>query len=260
MQTANRIDWARLLAEAITEPGKISDAYQRFRGYSLANRVWAMTQCTARGIAPGPLASFHRWKELGRQVKKGEKAISLCMPVTVKRKETDQTGNETESSYQFFVLKNHWFVLSQTEGQEYTPEPLPQWNEARALEVLNITKVPFDLMNGNVQGYAAPGRISVSPIAANPSKTTLHELGHVVLGHTEAGILTDTEQTPHNVMEVEAESVAMLCCASLGLPGVEYSRGYVQSWAGGQPISEKSAQRIFAAADKILRAGTAEPS
>ena len=261
MQTANRIDWARLLAEAIIEPGKISDAYQRFYGYSLSNRLWAMAQCVARGIAPGPLASFNRWKELGRQVKKGEKAISLCMPVTVKRKETDQAGNEAETSYQFFVLKNNWFVLSQTEGQEYTPEPLPKWNEARALATLNITKSPFDLMNGNVQGYAASGRIiSVSPIAVNPFKTLFHETGHVLLGHVEANTLTDTERTPHNVMEVEAESVAMLCCASLGLPGVEHARGYIQSWANGQPISDKSAQRIFAAADKILRAGTEEPA
>jgi antirestriction protein ArdC len=261
MQTANRIDWARLLAEAVSEPGKISDAYRRFYGYSIANRLWAMAQCTARGITPGPLASFNRWKELGRQVKKGEKAISLCMPVTVKRKETDQAGNETETNYQFFILKNNWFVLSQTEGQEYTPEPLPEWNEARTLEVLKITKVPFDLMNGNVQGYAAPDRIiSVSPIAVNPFKTLCHEVGHVLLDHVQASALTDTEQTPHNVMEVEAESVAMLCCASLGLPGVEYARGYIQSWADGQPIGEKSAQRIFTAVDKILRAGTEEPA
>lgn len=258
MQTTNKIEWAKLLAEAIDEPGKISDAYRRFHGYSLGNRLWAMVQCTLRGIVPGPMASFNRWKELGRQVKKGEKAICLCMPVTGKRK--DEDGNETESTYQLFVLKNNWFVLAQTEGQEYTPEPLPEWNEARALEGLNITKAPFDLMDGNVQGYAAPDRtISVSPIAVNAFKTLFHELGHVLLGHIEAKALTDTEQIPHNVMEVEAESVAMLCCASLGLPGVEYSRGYIQSWAKGQPISDKSAQRIFAAADKLLKAGTEEP-
>lgn len=57
MQMGNRIDWARLLAEAITEPGKISDAYRRFHGYSPSNRLWAMSQCTARGITPGPLAT-----------------------------------------------------------------------------------------------------------------------------------------------------------------------------------------------------------
>jgi hypothetical protein len=65
-----------------------------------------------------------------------------------------------------------------------------------------------------------PGRkVSISLIAVNPFKTLFHELAHVLLGHVEAAALTDTEQTLHNVMEVEAESVAMLCCASLELPG-----------------------------------------
>jgi hypothetical protein len=60
--------------------------------------IWAMMQCAIRGIEPGPLASFNRWKELGRHVKKGEKALTLCMPVTCKRKEIDQDGNEIETA------------------------------------------------------------------------------------------------------------------------------------------------------------------
>jgi antirestriction protein ArdC len=257
MPTANKMDWAKLLSDVLTEPGTMHEAYSRFRGYSIGNRLWAMMQCLGRGITPGPLASFNRWKELGRNVKKGEKAISLWMPVTCKRKTTDENDTESDATYQLFVIKNHWFVLSQTDGHEYTPEPLPDWNETQALEVLAIKKEPFEAMNGNAQGYAAPGRtVSVSPLAVNPFKTLFHELGHVLLGHIESGALTDTDDTPRNVMEVEAESVAMLCCASLGLPGVEYSRGCIQSWAQGEPISEKSAQRIFAAADKILKAGS----
>ena len=55
--------------------------------------------------------------------------------------------------------------------------------------------------------------------------------------------------------EMEAEAVALLCCESLGLPGVEYSRGYIQSWGQGQAFSERLAQRIFHAADQILRTG-----
>ena len=43
-------------------------------------------EANARGIPLGPIASFNRWKELGRHVKRGEKAIELCMPVTLKRK------------------------------------------------------------------------------------------------------------------------------------------------------------------------------
>ena len=47
-----------------------------------------------------------------------------------------------------------------------------------------------------------------------------------------------------------------MCCATLGLPGMEESRGYIQSWLDGKEFPEKSARRVFAAADKILKAGT----
>jgi len=40
--------------------------------------------------------------------------------------------------------------------------------------------------------------------------------------------------------------------------GVEHCRGYIQSWHGqGNPIPERSAQRILKAADQILKVGTA---
>jgi len=40
-------------------------------------------------------------------------------------------------------------------------------------------------------------------------------------------------------------------------PGVERCKGYVQSWWGaGNPIPERSAQRILKAADQILKAGS----
>jgi hypothetical protein len=62
--------------------------------------------------------------------------------------------------------------------------------------------------------------------------------------------------TPRNLRECEAESVALLCCAALELPGIEYSRGYIEAWWGkGNLIPEKSAQRILKVADQILRAG-----
>jgi len=190
---------------------------------------------------------------------RSRKALCLCMPVTGKHKERDASGTEVERMYQLFVLKNHWFVLSQTEGNEYTPEPLPEWNEDVALQNLNIRKTDFDLLDGNAQGYAALDRlVSVSPIAKNPLKTLFHEIAHVLLDHSADSVLADTDHTPRSVKELEAESVAMLCCASLGLPGIEYSRAYIQSWAQGESISDKSAQRIFGAADKILKAGMVE--
>jgi hypothetical protein len=81
----------------------------------------------------------------------------------------------------------------------------------------------------------------------------------VLLGHTTEGEQADGELTPRSLRECEAEAVALLCCAALDLPGVEFSRGYIQSWWGqGKPIPERSAQRVLKAADQILKAGTTE--
>jgi hypothetical protein len=78
-----------------------------------------------------------------------------------------------------------------------------------------------------------------------PAKTLFHEVAHVLLHH---GGDDDTEKS---LREVEAECVALICCESLGLPGAEFSRGYVQHWLSGGSIPEKSVQRIFHAAFDI---------
>ena len=75
----------RSARRAVNEPGIVSAAYRQFHNYSIGNQLLAWAQCLARGIQPGPMATFPKWKELGRYVRKGEKAITLCQPVTVKR-------------------------------------------------------------------------------------------------------------------------------------------------------------------------------
>jgi N-terminal domain of anti-restriction factor ArdC len=79
--------WARLLHEALTTPGLLLQAYSAFHNYSVGNQVLALVQCKQRGITPGPLATFPAWKEKGRHVRKGERALTLCMPITVKSKD-----------------------------------------------------------------------------------------------------------------------------------------------------------------------------
>ena len=64
--------FADLLASAVTEPGILSSAYQQFHNYSIGNQLLAWSQCLQRGMQPGPMATFPRWKELGRYVRKGE--------------------------------------------------------------------------------------------------------------------------------------------------------------------------------------------
>jgi N-terminal domain of anti-restriction factor ArdC len=254
------VSWAALLSEAVSKPGYIHEAYSRFHNYSLGNQLLALFQCGQRGIQPGPLATFPKWKELGRSVKKGERALMLCMPITCKRTKeaiaADGTAQEETFAFTHFTYKAHWFVLAQTEGAEYVAPALPDWNEQTALQALNIERIEFEALDGNVQGYSAPGRkLAVSPVAALPQKTLFHELAHIVLGHCDAAGFSELEITPRDIREVEAESVALLCCESLELPGAEFSRGYIQEWGRGQAITERSAQRIFHAANQILRAG-----
>jgi antirestriction protein ArdC len=274
-----RPDWGALLVEALTSPGTLAECYSVFHEYSLGNRILAAIQLAMRGLPLAPIASFGKWKTLGRSVKKGEKAISLIMPLIISKKpETEEeAGDETEGSgnasadgtggdkkggFTIFVLKNHWFSLDQTEGAEYVPEVKnPAWDKAQALANLGITEERFELMDGNTQGYAVPGekRLAVSPIAAMPWKTLFHEIAHCLM-HSKETQMADGAVMTRSIEEAEAESVAYLCCATLGLPGLDEARGYIQDWLGSKERSEefakKSAARVFAAADKILKAGT----
>ncbi len=248
----NESRWTTLLQSAITQPGLISKAYSAFHNYSIGNQLAAMVQCSMRGIEASPINTYVGWQNLKRQVKKGEKAIELCMPLT-RSKEND--SGEKEHFISAFVWKPRWFVLAQTEGEDIPPPVIPGWTKELALSNLQIEQISFDELNGNIQGYAKKRSIAISPLAQLPHKTTFHELAHVVLGHTAEADFQDDERTPRDIREVEAESVALLLCESLDLPGAEFSRGYIQHWLKGDTIPEKSAQRIFGAADKILKAG-----
>ena len=248
--------WADLLGEAVNDPGIISAGYSAFHRYSIGNQIAAASQLAARGLPIEPIASFKAWQDKGRCVRKGQKAIALCMPITGKR-ENKETGED--ETFAFFAWKNNWFSLGQTDGDDFTPEVVtPQWDAETAMAALDIKQVQFSMVDGNVQGYAMRREIAINPVAALPHKTRFHELAHIVLGHCAEAQMMDGEMTPRDIKEIEAEGVAYILCSILGLPGLNESRGYIHSWLGDGKIAEKSACRIFSAADKILKAGRPE--
>jgi hypothetical protein len=258
----DRATWADLLYSAVHTPGKLLAAYTAFHNFSFGNGLLALEQCLDRNIEPGPLNNYKGWQTLKRQVRKGEKGLSLCMPVTYTKRITDVGGTDgseegKETIGRCFVFRNYWFVLAQTEGEAPYDQSIPGFDLDTALESLKITRTRFDEMNGNIQGFARRREIAVSPIAAIPFKTAFHEMAHVILGHTESEKLIDLDQIDRSIREVEAESVALICCESLGLPGTEAARGYIQHWLkGDKEIPNQSAARIFNAAQIILRAGS----
>jgi antirestriction protein ArdC len=241
-------------------------AYSAFHCYSTGNQLLALLQCQRRGLQPGPINTFPKWKELGRYVKRGERALTLCMPITCKRRLDEARDDETEhaETYTSFIYKARWFVLAQTDGEELKPLPIPDWNAEQALTNLHIERIAFDLTDGNIQGFARGRQLAINPVAQLPHKTLLHEAAHIVLGHSSEADFADGETTPRTLREVEAEAVALLCCESLGLEGADFCRGYLQDWLrrgsgfDTDAIPEKSAQKTFRAADQIIRAGRSE--
>ena len=258
--------WSALLVEAVNKPGLIMQAYSAFHQYSVGNQLLALVQCQIRGLDPGPINTFPGWQSLGRNVKRGERALVLCMPITRKHRDQESDGNGSEEAngehaYTAFVYKPRWFVISQTAGDEIASPRIPQWEADRALTALEIEEIAFTATDGNCQGFARNHQVAINPVAQLPHKTLFHEVAHVVLGHTTEGTFSDGELTPRNLREVEAEAVALLCCEALNLEGADFCRGYIQNWLcpavgyNGDAIPEKSAQKIFRAADQILRAG-----
>jgi hypothetical protein len=111
----NENKWSDLLKAAVSEPGLNLKAYSNFHTYSLGNQIAAIVQCHQRKLEAGPINTYPGWKKLNRQVKKGEKAIWLCMSLT--RKIKDKSSDEDQTVITNFVWKPNWFVMSQTSGE-----------------------------------------------------------------------------------------------------------------------------------------------
>jgi hypothetical protein len=245
-------DYEAIVREALTEPGKVAAAYSQLHNFSIANQFLAIAQLGR----VEPVATFNHWREIGRHVKRGEKAIELLMPVIVKKKDAAE-----DEKKMIFVSKHFWFGLHQTDGAEYVPPPTPDFDLEKAIVELNITKEPFACMNGNVMGYAIPAKrvIAVSDLAYDRFKTAAHEVFHVQLEHGTVAQHAETD-LPSDAREVEAETGAYLLKTALGLTdNLEYSRGYIQGWIGDGTVEKVRFGKVFGAVDAILKAGRIEP-
>lgn len=248
-QPSKKLEWNRLLKEALNTPGSITGVYDRFYPYSYTNCILLMMQ----GVRE-PVATYKRWQSLGRQVIRGAKAREIITPVLVS---VENDEGEKEQRLIGFKPVRAVFPLSETVGEDLPPRELPRWDRVQALGKLGIREVPFDSVDGNLQGYSHGLEYAINPVAVNPTKTRFHEMGHIVLGHTLPG--KHAEYLLHRgVMEFEAEATAYLTMNELEqLDGdtASHSRGYIQHWLDGEQPSEESIRSVFRATEAILRAG-----
>jgi hypothetical protein len=225
---------------------------RHFHRYSFMNTVLiALQRPDATRVA-----GYGAWKDLGRQVQRGEKSIKIWAPVT--RRVQDDDG-ETHRALRGFKVA-HVFDVSQTAGEDLAP--MPEW------PTLDVAVAP-QLYDELVQQVAAVEGIDVwsprpdeGPLGArgwydyadntgalldrrriavrldtygedgcigtlSPSqriKTLCHEVAH----HFDPG--TVDPEVPRNTKEIVAESVAWLLCHDLGLDSTETSAFYLRGW------------------------------
>lgn len=228
-----------------------------FHSYSARNRLLIYSQFpTARRVA-----GFNKWKELGRHVKKGEKAIRILAPLVRKvESETEQSEESDGETLTFGFRTVSVFDISQTEG-----EALPSLNlavectdEERAIATLESLKdfaenelripVSFATLPEATGGYLSLLKreivINFQSNFLHRAKTLAHEIAHAILH------LDEQEGHDEDVMEIEAESVAFCVMSALGFDVSGYSFGYVAGWSGGLP------ERVLASAERIESATT----
>lgn len=241
--------WSELLETALTLPGNLGNTYNRFTSYSFGNQIALAMQ----GVT-SPVAGYKKWPEFNRYVKRGAKGKWIQHPVI---RQIENEEGERVPTVTGFTWRKSVFELNDTEGEDLPPWDPPEWSRERALGALGIQLIDFASLDGNTAGYSHGNEVAINPVARYPFKTLIHEIGHVVLGHTSAAGLEEY-RTHRGLMEFGAEGTAYLVLNELDAldqMNASESRGYIQHWIRKQRPDDKSIRQVFTATDKILQAG-----
>ena len=230
----------------------------KFHHYSFGNTMLIFMQCpNATNVA-----GYHDWRRnFGRQVKRGERGITILAPCPYRRKEEVEeaaSDGSPATSVQWVQRMGFRtvtvFDVSQTEGK-----PLPELvkkltgdvaqYESMVATLRSISPYPISIESfpGGAYGCCnfAEQRIFVQPdmSQAQTIKTMIHKVSHAKL---HAPIEDGDGETPPQrkrrfVREMEAESVAYVVCQHFGIDTADYSFGYVAGWSHGKDLSQLKA-------------------
>jgi N-terminal domain of anti-restriction factor ArdC len=114
------IDWRKIIETALTAPGNVGNTYNRFYEYSFLNQMYLLMQ----GVHE-PVATWARWKAIGRHIVKGAEGKYIIRPVhaRVDTPTAHEADEETDESVKVvptligFKLVKCIFALSDTAGK-----------------------------------------------------------------------------------------------------------------------------------------------
>jgi len=262
---------AEALHEAIAtqvEQLRESDRWTQFLAFAAAFHRYSLNNVLLI-LAQRPdaerVAGFRKWQTLGRQVRKGEKSLRIFGYSTKKVTEQDENGEDVEKRYPRFPILPV-FDIAQTDPIDPDADdpstltaPLTGADDHGVIVALTAHLVAegwtvehADTGHGRI-GFTDPeARRVVIGAHLSPehaAKTLIHELAHIILGHTD----DLTAYAEHRgLMETEAESVAHVVAGLVGFDTAAYSVGYVAGWSEADAdLIRSTAARVLTAAHQV---------
>jgi hypothetical protein len=231
-------------------------AMSRFHQYSFGNVLEIARQMpTATRVA-----GFWTWKNLGRNVKTGQKGIRILAPMVGARRKKDEATSKdiTQNARVLLGFRNAYvFDVSQTEGVD-----LPEMREVSGDPGENLDRLTLFVRSCGIQlgynqniapalGMSYGGRIAILPGLSQTEEfsTLVHETAHELLHKAERR--TATTKT---VRETEAEAVAFVVGKAVGLVTGSASADYIQLYHGNASLLAESLEVIQQTAASILAA------
>lgn len=228
--------------------------------YSLRNQWILASECARRGITPTYVAGFRAFLALNRCVRKGETAIRILAPVTVK--ERDAAGEETGEKRVFFRSVPVFDVamtspLPGTDPAPLAPPAQPIDGDSHADLIVPLQRLGRelgyqvqrrDLPADGPQGWCDPKRkeivVGIGP-ANREVRTLVHELSHALgLGYAQYG---------RDRAEILVDCVTYCVLGAAGLDVGGEAIPYVAGWGedGALDAIGEYAQTIDAIARRL---------
>ena len=233
------------IIEAFREPDQLpkalAPAFIHRKSDSPCRRWSFYNQLLVALAQTGDARGFKQWKEAGRKVKKGSKALWILGPCLKTIKDKDCAGDEKAKQILFGFRSIPVFRVEDTEGEALPEDEYADWiKQLPLIEVAESWNIHVDTVShrdGDPLGYYQYGSASQAIVLSTENAATwLHELTHAA-DHRIGGL---KEAKWHK--EVVAELGAAVLAQCLGLEresdlggAYEYVKSY-SSRAGIAPV------------------------
>jgi hypothetical protein len=242
--------------------------FSKFHDYSFFNRFLIYIQKPdAKRVA-----SYKKWQEKSRQVKKGAKAITILAPIVSKAKSNGEEKDDVDFTQDVRGFRAvNVFDISDTEAtgpEGEVPETPQWWGENTPSETADelfkyVSEVASDMgitvtasdAKGGEKGFAAGDHINISSGVEGVGKlsTMIHEIAHELMHFKTKSIFYQDEEVRSSsaLKELQAESVSYVVLKHYGLP-VAHHTTYLALWKANKEKIQSNLEVISKVSQFII--------